>query len=167
MNGTGREDSAIVVRGVHVSRGSAGAVLRGLDLDIARGETLALVGRSGAGKSTLLKLINGLLVPERGEVLVEGRSTRVWNPYELRRRIGYVLQEIGLFPHMSVADNIGIVPRLLGWEPPRIAARDFLVEPAQHAAGRAARDVNVAYDDRGPPLTCAVHQRDCIARHKD
>jgi osmoprotectant transport system ATP-binding protein len=123
MNGTGREDSAIVVRDVHVSRGSAGTVLRGLDLDIARGETLALVGRSGAGKSTLLKLINGLLVPERGEVLVEGRSTRVWNPYELRRRIGYVLQEIGLFPHMTVADNIGIVPRLLGWDAPRIAAR--------------------------------------------
>ena len=115
--------AAISVRGVHVSRGAAGSVLRGLDLDIATGETLALVGRSGAGKSTLLKLVNGLIVPERGQVLVEGRDTREWNPYELRRRIGYVLQEIGLFPHMSVADNIGVVPRLLGWDAARISAR--------------------------------------------
>jgi osmoprotectant transport system ATP-binding protein len=123
MNGTARDGSAIVVRDVHVSRGAAGSVLRGLDLEIARGETLALVGRSGAGKSTLLKLINGLIFPDRGEVLVEGRATREWNPYELRRRIGYVLQEIGLFPHMSVAENIGVVPRLLGWDAPRISAR--------------------------------------------
>jgi osmoprotectant transport system ATP-binding protein len=123
MNGTARDRSAIVVRDVHVSRGAAGPVLRGLDLEIARGETLALVGRSGAGKSTLLKLINGLIFPDRGEVLVEGRATREWNPYELRRRIGYVLQEIGLFPHMSVAENVGVVPRLLGWDAPRISAR--------------------------------------------
>jgi osmoprotectant transport system ATP-binding protein len=123
MNGPARDRSAIVVRDVHVSRGAAGPVLRGLDLEIARGETLALVGRSGAGKSTLLKLINGLIFPDRGEVLVEGRATREWNPYELRRRIGYVLQEIGLFPHMSVAENIGVVPRLLGWDAPRISAR--------------------------------------------
>ena len=114
---------AIVLRGVHVSRGAAGVVLDGLDLDIARGETLALVGRSGAGKSTLLKLINGLIVPDRGTVTVEGRSTRDWDPFELRRRIGYVLQEIALFPHMTVEENVAIVPRLLGWDGPRIAAR--------------------------------------------
>jgi osmoprotectant transport system ATP-binding protein len=88
-------------------------VLRGVDLDIAAGETLALVGRSGAGKSTLLKLINGLIVPDRGDVVVEGRTTREWNPFELRRRIGYVLQEIGLFPHLTVAANVAVVPRLL------------------------------------------------------
>ncbi len=111
------------MRDVHLSRGAAGTVLRGLDLDIPAGETLALVGRSGAGKSTLLKLINGLIVPDRGRVIVEGRDTREWNPFELRRRIGYVLQEIGLFPHMTVADNVAIVPKLLGWEPSRIAAR--------------------------------------------
>ena len=123
MNGTARDESAIVMRGVDVTRGAAGRVLRGLDLDIARFETLALVGRSGAGKSTLLKLINGLIVPDSGEVLVEGRPTHDWNPFELRRRIGYVLQEVGLFPHMTVAENVGVVPRLLGWDAPRITAR--------------------------------------------
>ena len=76
----GYSRAAIGVRDVHVSRGAAGIVLRGLDLDIAAGETIALVGRSGAGKSTLLKLINGLIVPDRGQVVVEGRDTREWNP---------------------------------------------------------------------------------------
>ncbi|MEO6238252.1 MAG: ATP-binding cassette domain-containing protein [Vicinamibacterales bacterium] len=98
-------------------------MLRGLDLEIATGETLALVGRSGAGKSTLLKLINGLIVPDRGSVIVEGRDTREWNPFALRRRIGYVLQEIGLFPHMSVTQNVGVVPRLLRWDAARTTAR--------------------------------------------
>jgi len=115
--------AAISLRGVHVTRGDAGHVLRGLDLDIAPGETIALVGRSGAGKSTLLKAINGLIAVERGEVIVEGRATRDWNPFELRRRIGYVLQDIGLFPHMTVGANVAVVPRLLGWEPSRIARR--------------------------------------------
>ena len=123
MDGPDRPAPAISLRGVHVSRGAAGSVLRGLDLDIVAGETVALVGRSGAGKSTLLKLINGLIVPDRGEVIVEGRNTRDWNPFDLRRRIGYVLQEIGLFPHMTVAGNVGIVPRLLGWDPARIVSR--------------------------------------------
>jgi osmoprotectant transport system ATP-binding protein len=114
---------AISLRGVHVVRGSAGAVLRGVDLDIATGETVALVGRSGAGKSTLLKVINGLIAPHAGEVLVEGQAVPVWNRFELRRRIGYVLQEIGLFPHMSVAENVAVVPRLLGWDAARTARR--------------------------------------------
>jgi osmoprotectant transport system ATP-binding protein len=114
---------AISLRGVHVTRGASGAVLRGLDLDIAPGETIALVGRSGAGKSTLLKVINGLIAPERGDVIVEGRGTRDWNPFELRRRIGYVLQDIGLFPHMTVGENVAVVPRLLDWDARRIAQR--------------------------------------------
>jgi osmoprotectant transport system ATP-binding protein len=114
---------AIALGDVFLSRRAAGPVLRGLSLDIAAGETLALVGRSGAGKSTLLKLINGLLLPERGRVMVDGRDTREWNPYELRRRIGYVLQEIGLFPHLDVARNVGLVPKLLGWDAARITKR--------------------------------------------
>jgi osmoprotectant transport system ATP-binding protein len=115
--------AAIELRGVHIARGAAGRVLCGLDLAIDEGETVALVGRSGAGKSTILKLINGLLTADAGHVFVEGRDTREWNAYELRRRIGYVLQDVGLFPHMTVATNVGVVPRLLGWNPQRISAR--------------------------------------------
>lgn len=98
-------------------------MLRGLNLAVEQGETLALVGRSGAGKSTILKAVNRLLVPEAGEVIVRGRSTASWDAFELRRGIGYVLQEVGLFPHLTVGDNIAVVPRLLGWEEKRIAAR--------------------------------------------
>jgi osmoprotectant transport system ATP-binding protein len=114
---------AIVLRDVHLARAAAGQVLRGVNLSITSGETIALVGRSGAGKSTLLKLINGLLRPDRGTVLVEGRDTGEWDAFALRRRIGYVLQEVGLFPHLSVEDNIAIVPRLLGWEIPLVSTR--------------------------------------------
>jgi osmoprotectant transport system ATP-binding protein len=113
---------AIRFDGVHLARGPV-AVLRGLTLDIRTGETVALVGRSGAGKSTILKLINKLLVPDAGDVLVESRSTSSWDPFELRRRIGYVMQEVGLFPHLSVAENVAIVPRLLGWDDARTDAR--------------------------------------------
>jgi osmoprotectant transport system ATP-binding protein len=113
---------AIRFDGVHLARGPV-AVLRGLTLDIRTGETVALVGRSGAGKSTILKLINKLLVPDGGDVLVESRSTSSWDPFELRRRIGYVMQEVGLFPHLSVAENVAIVPRLLGWDDERIGTR--------------------------------------------
>jgi osmoprotectant transport system ATP-binding protein len=113
---------AIRFDAVHMSLGSV-AVLRGMSLDIHAGETLALVGRSGAGKSTILKLINRLLLPAAGDVLVESRSTSSWDPFELRRRIGYVMQEVGLFPHMSIAENIAVVPRLLGWSEGRTAAR--------------------------------------------
>jgi osmoprotectant transport system ATP-binding protein len=116
-------EPAIVLRDVYLARGAAGHVLRGVDLVIAQGETIALVGRSGAGKSTLLKLINGLLRPDQGTVTVEGIETSKWDPYALRRRIGYVLQEVGLFPHLTVADNVAIVPSLLGWEPGAAAAR--------------------------------------------
>ena len=98
-------------------------VLRGVDLEVMSGETLALVGPSGAGKSSLLKLINRMLLPDAGTVIVRGRPTSSWDPFELRRSTGYVLQEIGLFPHLTVADNVGVVPRLLGWEEPRIAKR--------------------------------------------
>ena len=115
--------ATLALHDVHVSRGAAGAVLTGLTLDVAAGETVALVGRSGAGKSTLLKLINGLIVPDHGEVTVEGRSTRAWDPFELRRRIGYVLQEIGLFPHMTVGENVAVVPRLLGWDAAKTGPR--------------------------------------------
>jgi osmoprotectant transport system ATP-binding protein len=98
-------------------------LLADLNLEVPRGETLVLLGRSGSGKTTTMKLINRLLDPTEGEVRVEGESTLSWDPIKLRRRIGYVIQEIGLFPHFTVEQNIGVVPRLEGWEPERIAAR--------------------------------------------
>jgi osmoprotectant transport system ATP-binding protein len=116
------QGAAIRFSEVHALRGSA-EVLRGFDLEIGAGETLALVGRSGAGKSTILKLINRLLEPSSGEVFVEGRNTASWNVFDLRRRIGYMMQEVGLFPHMSIAGNVAVVPRLLKWDERRIAAR--------------------------------------------
>ncbi len=97
--------------------------MRSVDLDVPAGAILALVGRSGAGKSTILKLINGLLLPSGGDVLVDGRNTRAWDGIRLRRQIGYVLQDVGLFPHMTIAANVGLVPRLEGWAADRIDAR--------------------------------------------
>jgi osmoprotectant transport system ATP-binding protein len=103
-------------------RGSRGGV-DGIDLAVSRGEVVALVGRSGSGKSTLLKLTNRMLVPQSGSVVVEGRDTREWDPIALRRRTGYVLQEIGLFPHLTIEENLTLVPRLEEWPAARRRAR--------------------------------------------
>jgi len=91
-------------------------IISDLNLDVQRGETLVLLGESGCGKTTTLKLINHLLTPTTGAVLVEGKATTAWDPIELRRRIGYVIQEGGLFPHFTIAQNVGLVPALLNWE---------------------------------------------------
>ena len=102
---------------------SGRAILSGLSLAIEPGETLVLLGRSGSGKTTALKMVNALLFPSAGEVLVEGKPTTAWDPVRLRRRIGYVIQDVGLFPHFTVERNVGLVPRLEGWDEPRIRAR--------------------------------------------
>ncbi len=114
---------SVEFRGVSFTRSGGQRVLDRFDLIIETGEVFALVGRSGAGKTTLLKLVNRLLLPDEGTVVVEGRDTREWEPIRLRRRVGYVLQEVGLFPHMTVAGNVGVVPRLEGWAPDRTASR--------------------------------------------
>jgi osmoprotectant transport system ATP-binding protein len=98
-------------------------IISGVSLAIPPGETLVLLGRSGSGKTTLLKLINGMLAPTRGEVLVQQRRTTDWNLIRLRRNIGYVIQEAGLFPHFTVAENVGLIPTLEKWESSRIATR--------------------------------------------
>ena len=113
----------IEFRDVSFTRVPRTQVLDHFDLAVPPGQVLALVGRSGAGKTTLLKLVNRLLLPDAGEVLVEGRGTREWDPIRLRRRVGYVLQDVGLFPHMTIADNIAVVPQLEGWPGERTAAR--------------------------------------------
>jgi osmoprotectant transport system ATP-binding protein len=114
-------------------------VLDEVSFAVERGDVLVLVGRSGTGKTTILRLINRLITPSGGEVRVEGRATTRWNSVALRRRIGYVLQDVGLFPHMTIARNIGVVPHLEGWPPDRIRARctELLelvgLDPSTHA----------------------------------
>ena len=86
-------------------------LVENLNFQVDAGETLVLLGRSGCGKTTTLKLINNLLTPTQGEILVQGKSTRLWNLIQLRRQIGYVIQDVGLFPHFTVEKNIALVPK--------------------------------------------------------
>jgi len=113
---------AIELTGVG-KRYGAHAALQGVSLSVAAGAFTALVGGSGSGKTTLLKTINRLVTPDTGSVRVQGEDVGGLEPHVLRRRIGYVFQEIGLFPHLSVAENIAITPKLLGWDKARIAER--------------------------------------------
>jgi len=117
------------------------AILRGFSLAVAEGETVALIGRSGSGKTTALKLVNALLMPTEGAVRVAGRATAEWDPIRLRRRTGYVIQEVGLFPHLTIGRNVGLVPELESWPSERIGARvrellELVGLPAAEFAGR-------------------------------
>jgi osmoprotectant transport system ATP-binding protein len=94
-----------------------------VSLDVERGERVVLLGGSGSGKTTTLKMVNRLLEPDGGRVELDGVDAATLAPHELRRRIGYCFQQVGLFPHLTVAENVGITPRLLGWPAARIAAR--------------------------------------------
>jgi osmoprotectant transport system ATP-binding protein len=100
-------------------------ILERLDLEVLQGETLILLGESGCGKTTTLKLINRLIDPTEGEVLVDGRPTSEWDAIKLRRHIGYVLQEAGLFPHFTVAENVALVLTLENWDGDRKRSRVF------------------------------------------
>ena len=102
----------------------ATVVVDDISMQIERNSITVIVGTSGSGKSTLLRMVNRLVEPTSGKVLLEGRDTRAEAAYLLRRRIGYVIQGYGLFPHRTVAENIATVPRLLKWDAARIAARD-------------------------------------------
>ena len=107
----------------HINDIPARVIVSGISLTISHGETLVLLGRSGSGKTTLLRLINGMLLPSEGEVRVQDRSTADWDPIRLRRGIGYVIQDAGLFPHFTVAENVALVPTLEKWHAARTAAR--------------------------------------------
>jgi osmoprotectant transport system ATP-binding protein len=109
--------------------GTAKAAVRDVSLEIPRGAFFVLIGESGSGKTTTLHLINRLIEPDQGHVRIDGVDAASLNPVELRRGMGFIFQAIGLFPHLSVAENIGITPKLLGWPKPDIAARtDELLE---------------------------------------
>ncbi len=115
-------------------------ILDHLNLQVQEGETLVLLGRSGSGKTTALKMANALVVPTSGQVLVNGRPTTEWDLIRLRRTIGYVIQEVGLFPHYTVERNVGLVATLEGWTPDRVSTRvsELLdqvgLDPAQYGS---------------------------------
>lgn len=147
---------AVEVRDLVVRRGER-AVLDGVSLDVAPGELLALIGPSGAGKSTLLAAIHRLIEPSAGTIHVGGRDVREGPAHVHRRRIGYAFQGVGLFPHLTVAENVAIAPRLLGWDAARIERRVRALlervglDPALHAerlpdelSGGQAQRVGVA-----------------------
>ncbi|TMG83070.1 MAG: ABC transporter ATP-binding protein [Betaproteobacteria bacterium] len=137
-------------------RGPVNAVDR-VSFEVADGETCVLLGPSGCGKTTTLRMINRLVTPTSGKVLIDGRDTDAADPVLLRRTIGYVIQQIGLFPNMTVAGNIGVVPRLLGWDARRTRSRaaelltmlamepkDFLDRYPGELSGGQAQRVGVA-----------------------
>jgi osmoprotectant transport system ATP-binding protein len=133
-------------------------VLHDVTVTIGARETVALVGRSGSGKTTLLRLINRLIEPDAGTIRVEDRDVREWDPIALRRRTGYVIQDVGLFPHLTVAANIGTVPSLLGWEPSRVATR---VDELLALVGLDPSDFRARWPDE---LSGGQRQRVGIAR---
>lgn len=133
-------------------------LISGLNLSVRYGETLMLLGRSGSGKTTTLKLINRLLAQSEGKVLVDGRSTAEWDVIQLRRHIGYAIQEAGLFPHYNVEDNVALVPRLERWDAVRVAAR---VREVLHLVGLPFEQYAGRYPDE---LSGGQRQRVGLAR---
>lgn len=115
---------AIEFRDVGLSKNGR-SLVSNLNFTISQGEVLVLLGRSGSGKTTTMKLINRLFVPSKGEVLFDQVPTTRWDVIKLRRKIGYVIQEIGLFPHFTVERNVGLIPSLEGWQPKQIKSRVY------------------------------------------
>jgi osmoprotectant transport system ATP-binding protein len=155
--------AAVTVEFQHVTKrydaGKTGpGAVNDLSLSVPAGKICVLVGPSGCGKTTSLKMVNRLIEPTSGSILIDGRDAAAEDPIELRRRIGYVIQQVGLFPHLSIADNVSVVPRLLGWDRARQQARaDELLE----LVGLAPR----TYGERFPSqLSGGERQRVGVAR---
>src|SRR6202790_1461523 len=133
-------------------------ILSEVSLRVETGETLVLLGRSGSGKTTALKMINAMLFPTGGQVLIDARAPTDWDRIKLRRRIGYVIQEVGLFPHFTVRDNVGLVPKLEGWSGVDIDRRvDLLLEKV----GMPAAEFRLRYPRQ---LSGGQRQRVGVAR---
>src|SRR5262245_788377 len=148
---------AISIRGVSKLYDEDASAVRDIWLDIPAGAFVVLIGESGAGKTTFLKLINRLIDPSFGSIRIFGEDATSIEPIRLRRSIGYVFQEVGLFPHLTVAENIAITPKLLGWERQAIAARvDELLDLV-----RLSRDTAARYPDT---LSGGQRQRVGVAR---
>lgn len=146
------DDPVLEFRDVDLRLGGR-PVLRQISFRVSVGETLVLLGRSGAGKSSALRLVNRLLAPDGGSVRVGGRPTVDWDPIELRRRTGYIIQGIGLFPHFTVEDNVALVPTLLGWESGRVRQRtaellDVVGLPPAEFAHRYPRSLSGGQEQR-------------------
>src|ERR1700687_426470 len=129
-------------------------ILSNVNFTVEAGETLVLLGRSGSGKTTALKMTNGMLFPTRGEVRVEGKPTTAWDSIRLKRRTGYVIQDVGLFPHFTVEENVGLVPKLEGWPAPDVRQRvehllDEMGLPAEEYRGRYSRPLSGGGRQRG------------------
>ena len=137
--------------------GAAHPAVDQLDLEVPNGMTCVLIGPSGCGKTTTMRIINRLIEPTSGRIVVEGQDVTGADPVALRRRIGYVIQQVGLFPHMTIAQNVATVPQLLGWPAPRIAQRveemlslvglepgQFLERHPRHLSGGQRQRVGVA-----------------------
>jgi osmoprotectant transport system ATP-binding protein len=138
-------EAAVEFRSVSKTFDSQRAALSDVSFRVEQGETLVLLGSSGSGKTTCLKMMNRLVEPDSGRVLVEGRDTRHWDPIRLRRRAGYVIQEVGLLPHLTVEENVALVPRLEGWDMERRRARAHALlelvglEPSEFADRRPSQ----------------------------
>jgi osmoprotectant transport system ATP-binding protein len=137
--GAGRSAASITLENVGKTYPDGTVAVGDFSLEVRAGELVVLIGPSGCGKSTILRVINRLIEPSRGRLLINGDDVLAQDPVELRRQIGYVIQNVGLFPHQNIRTNIGTVPRLLGWDRKRIRTRaDELLElvgldPAKYA----------------------------------
>jgi len=160
-NGDASDGGSIEIRLENLSKRFAGQrepAVEDLSMEIPKGEIVILVGPSGCGKTTTMKMINRIIEPSSGRIFLDGEDVTTVNPDHLRRRIGYVIQQIGLFPHQTIADNIATVPKLLGWDKKRISDRiDELLEMVNMDPGR--------YRDRYPKeLSGGQRQRVGVAR---
>lgn len=153
-----RTGNAVEFVGVHYQLDDSRALLSELDLAVPYGQVFMLLGRSGSGKTTTLKLINRLLTPTSGHIFVDGRPADEWDVIKLRRHIGYAIQDVGLFPHYTAAQNVGLIPRLEGWEKQRIGSR---VEEVLHLVGLAPEQFSGRYPHQ---LSGGERQRLGLAR---